>query len=262
MRTPWSLAIGTLVLLIAGCDLPIGEAGDGPHVISITPSLTGTPIARDATFRIELDRRVTPSSAVDGVVEITSGDNYVWLAQHIDVVHPALIVTPLDPMDPDVNYGLRVRALRDFDGHASRELPRVLFHTSRALGTRAPPAAVPFAEVAPALAGCATSGCHAGSRAPLGLDLSSATAVRATAIGVPAREERSSVDGYLDTAVSAALLGLPRVDPGNPARSYLLYKMLGDPHIAGASMPPSGDASSSADLELVQRWIFAGASTD
>jgi len=259
VRVPsWSCAIGTAAL-VAGCDLAPSVAADGPHVVSVTPALGAGPLDRDVTLRIELDRRIAPNSLADGVVEITSGGNYVWLVQNIDVVEPALVVRPRDPLDPDVTYGMRVHVLHDLEGHASIATQPTTFHTSDVIsGARAE--APTFADVEEVLTAC--TGCHAGSTAPLGLDLSSGAAVRATAIGVPAIEERSTVDGYLDMPVTAALTGLPRIAPGEPARSYLLYVILDDPHIAGAAMPPTGALLSLDAITLVQRWIAAGAPTD
>jgi hypothetical protein len=247
------------MFLVAGCDLPPSAATTAPRVVGFTPALDQGALDRDVTLRIELDRRIAPSSLVDGVVEITSGDNYFWLVQSIDVVHPAIVVRPRDLLDPDVTYGIRVHELDDLEVHVSTTTPRTTFHTSSAVSGVRPPVPT-FAEVQGVLAAC--TDCHFGSVAPLGLDLTSGAAIRATAIGVPATEERPAVDGYLDTEVSAALTGLPRIAPGEPARSYLLYVVLDDPHIAGASMPPTGPPLSIEQVELLQRWIAGGAPTD
>jgi hypothetical protein len=256
-RVAWSLAIGTA--LAAGCDLPPSAPMDGPRVVGTTPALDQGLIDRDGVLRVELDRRIAPSSLADGVVEVTSGGNYIWLVQQIDVVHPAIIVRADGLFDPDITYSLRVHVLHDLDGHASTVTPWMHFHTSSSIaGTTAP--RVTFADVAPVLSNCA--GCHAGATAPLGLDLSTGAAVRATAVEVPAREEQPTVSGYLDTEVTAALTGMARIAPREPARSYLMYVVLGDSHIAGASMPLNAPPLAMEDIELLQRWIAAGAPTD
>lgn len=91
---------------------------------------------------------------------------------------------------------------------------------------------------------CALSGCHQGSVAPLGLDLTPGRAA-ATLIGVP----------------SAQVAGLARVQPGNPDDSYLLIKLRGDSRMAvGTARMPSGRPPLPAEqLETIRRWIEAGA---
>lgn len=254
---PW-LALAPL-LIIAACDLPPSSSGAGPRVVRIVPDPSGEALDRSVTLRIELDRRVAPGSVPQGAVEITSGDVYVWVDLVIDVVRPALLVTPTSPLDPDVDYRLVVHALRDLDGHVSSDTAPVTFHTSGASTPSAPPAPT-YADVAPTLERlCAGGGCHVGASAPLGLDLSSAAAVRATALGVSAREVAPSLPGSLGAEVTAALLGMPRIDRRSAARSYLLYTMLDDPHIAGAPMPPAGEGPSELELERLEDWIQAGA---
>lgn len=259
--TPRAWAPAALVLSltgITGCDLPASRPSGGPRIVRITPDLTAGPVDRAQSIRIELDRRVAPGSIPQGVVELTSGDVYVWLDMVIDVVHPALVVTPQDALDPDVDYRLVVHSLRDLDGHASGDSQPIVFHTGTTVMRVVPPL-VSYADVAPTLAGCASSGCHAGADAALGLDLSSADALRATALNVQAREVAPSIVGGLGAEVSASLVGMPRIDARNAARSYLLYTMLGDEHIAGAPMPPAGDLATSIELERLQAWIEAGA---
>ncbi len=237
--------------------MPVGATHEGPRVTGISPDFAAGPLDRAPVFRIELDRRIAAASIPQGVVEITSGENYVFVDLEIRVVHPALVVRPSDLLDPDVDYSLALHPLRDLEGHASAEVAARVFHTG---STTTPPTpdAVTYDDVAGIFAGCAVAGCHVGSGAPLGLDLSSARAIRATAIGIAAREVAPAVGGYLDATVTASFIGLPRIDPRNPARSYLLYTMLGDVHIAGAPMPPSGELASDAELELLERWIQAG----
>lgn len=260
MIGPFLLPLGVLTL-VAGCDLPLPAGHGGPQVVSITPDPSGGDIDRSTVFRIELDRRIAPGSVVQGAVSITSGDEYVWADLAVEVVRPAILVTPWYPLDPDVEYELTVHALRDLDGHTSTDSEPVVFHTSRA-STPGTPDPVTYAdspdnEVRQVFDHCA--GCHAGEHPPLGMDLSTGAMIRATALDVAARQVRPSVGGYLDVDISASIVGLPRIDPHNPARSYLLYALLGDPHIAGASMPLDQAPLPVEQIELLQRWIQAGA---
>lgn len=83
--------------------------------------------------------------------------------------------------------------------------------------------------------------CHSGASAPLGLRLD-ATNSYAALVGV------SSVQA------SATL----RVNPGNPANSYLIAKLEGTAAVGG-QMPLGGPALSQASIEFVKQWIAAGA---
>ncbi len=90
---------------------------------------------------------------------------------------------------------------------------------------------------------CALSGCHTGTGAPFGLDLSSVTSASVRLIEVPSSE----VPTYL------------RVDPGNPTDSYLYMKLVGDPRILGDPMPAAGGGLNAAELTLIHDWIANGA---
>ena len=90
---------------------------------------------------------------------------------------------------------------------------------------------------------CALSGCHVGSGAPFGLDMSSVSASAANLIDVASTE----------------LPALMRVHPGDAASSYLYLKVTGDPSILGDPMPASGGPLSDGDIDLIARWIDGGA---
>jgi hypothetical protein len=90
---------------------------------------------------------------------------------------------------------------------------------------------------------CALAGCHTGSGAPFGLDLSSVTASAASVVGVASAEQ-------------PAIL---RVDPGDAANSYLYWKVTANPNISGDPMPLTGGPLSNAQLSLIASWIDGGA---
>jgi hypothetical protein len=166
------------------------------------------------------------------------------------------VVTPQDPLDPDTTYQLVVHALRDLDGHVSADTRPVSFRTSDVI-TPSTPSTLTYADVASTLEACGT--CHGGPSPVLGLDLSSADGVRRTALDVDATEVRPSVVGSLGANVAVALLGAPRLDRHDAGWSYLLYTMVGDPHVAGSPMPPDAPLASHAELRELQEWIQAGA---
>lgn len=111
--------------------------------------------------------------------------------------------------------------------------------------TSAPPSPVTIVDVQAAVftPHCAVGGCHVGPDAPFDLDLGSAAASAANTIDVASGEMPS----------------LLRVSPGNAADSYLYMKVNGDPRILGERMPANAAPLSSADLDLIVRWIDGGA---
>jgi hypothetical protein len=223
-----------------------------------------TEVDRLPILRVELDRRVAPNSVTAEGVRLISGPRSVALLVEIDLVRPALVLTPRDALEGEVTYVLEIDPLRDLDGNAGAGTRRVSFHTGTSLAER-PPVPPPSFESVQAIfsARCATASCHGGELPVLGLDLSSAERVRATAIRVEASEVRRPVEGT--AAPSAlALTGLAIVEPLAPARSYLAYKILADPHVPGSPMPPiDGEGGEggldAAEITTLLAWIAGGA---
>lgn len=90
---------------------------------------------------------------------------------------------------------------------------------------------------------CAISGCHLGSSAPFGLDLSEANAY-----------------GNLVNVASGEKPSLLRVKPGQPDSSYLIMKLRGDPGISGSRMPANGPPFlEEATVDSIAAWIREGA---
>lgn len=79
-------------------------------------------------------------------------------------------------------------------------------------------------------AACGTSSCHSsvgGNAPPMGLDLATPDGIRSTAIRVTARQTmRSGMVGPPSNNPTTFGDSMPRVDPGNPGNSYLMYKLL------------------------------------
>lgn len=83
--------------------------------------------------------------------------------------------------------------------------------------------------------------CHAGASAPAGLRLDAGSSY-ALLVGV----------------ASAEVPGLQRVNPGNPADSYLVQKLEGRAAV-GARMPFGGPYLDDATIAVIRQWIAAGA---
>lgn len=85
---------------------------------------------------------------------------------------------------------------------------------------------------------CAFAGCHVGSGAPRGLDLSEDAAFQSL-VGQP----------------SAELPRFLRVNPGDPQNSYLIKKLLGTPDIQGERMPKGSAPLSNEQIRIIAAWI-------
>ena len=83
--------------------------------------------------------------------------------------------------------------------------------------------------------------CHIGATAPEGLRLDAANSY-----------------ALLVNAQSAEVPSLMRVNPGNPDASYIVQKLEGT-NAVGARMPFGGPYLSQDRIDLVRRWIAAGA---
>jgi len=92
---------------------------------------------------------------------------------------------------------------------------------------------------------CARSGCHGNGSANAGLAMDADVAY-----------------GNLVSVASTQRPSLTRIEPGNPADSYLWRKVNGGPDIFGQRMPAGRPALSQDLLELLEAWILAGALDD
>ena len=90
---------------------------------------------------------------------------------------------------------------------------------------------------------CAISGCHVGSGAPFGLDMSNVSASRSHLVNVSSGENGSMM----------------RVLPGDSANSYMYWKVTGNPGIGGEQMPLTGGPLSQGQINLIASWIDGGA---
>jgi hypothetical protein len=128
-------------------------------------------------------------------------------------------------------------------GHADRD--RV------ALVCRAPAPPATFATIERKVFGasCASVSCH-GAAESGGLALT-AGAAYGNLVGVRASNP------------AARAAGLLRVAPGDPGRSFLVHKLDGDLTAEeGAQMPRVGSALPASSIDLIRRWIAAGAPAD
>ena len=262
------VAWGCLSTGILGCDLPLEvDSPGGPVVLDSDPGEGEVDVDRGVVFRAWLDRAVYPRDVHRGHVSVQSGSRGVFLAPSFDPIDRVLVLRNAGvPLDPAVVYRLRVDGIRDLDGNTMAAPFEIAFRTGELAGTEPTPAPVDYARVAPILEGCAALGCHSADAPALGLDLSSPEGIRTTAIGVVAEQTRVGTQGERPWHGAASLDGLALIDVvggvGRPARSYLLYKVLGESHTGGDRMPPEPDPPlDPAALRTLSDWILAGAPT-
>ncbi len=122
-------------------------------------------------------------------------------------------------------------------------------HTPRPKPGPRPPAGTTFATIQKQIfdASCATPTCHGAAAASGGLDLAPGSSY-GNLVGVPAANPGAQAGGLL------------RVAPGNADSSFLLQKLLGTLTPAeGVRMPLVGRPPTPAQLDMIRRWIAAGA---
>jgi len=90
---------------------------------------------------------------------------------------------------------------------------------------------------------CAKSGCHSGGAPAAGMNLEDGAAF-ANLVDVPSAEQPL----------------LRRIAPGDPADSYLIRKVEGDPTISGVRMPADGPPYLTQEqLDELRAWVLGGA---
>jgi hypothetical protein len=105
-----------------------------------------------------------------------------------------------------------------------------------------PPANSDFQEIQSTIFTPICTACHVGANAPQGLRLDAANSY-----------------ALLVNVASSESPGTMRVNPGNPDASYLVQKIEGTAAV-GVRMPANGPPYlSQAQIDLVRRWILAGA---
>lgn len=257
-----------LVLCLTACiSYDIGE--ERHWEIEVSPRPGATNVARGIKLQVRLGRRLAADSITSESVRLRSGQVTVEVNVHYNPVTMDLWISPRAPLDADVAYSLEVQGLVDLDGTRQVTQVRASFSTGRELqGAEVElPGLPPAAEDAAKLIRqrCAVVECHASGAAKHGLDLGTASGLRSTALGIVRGAHRDRSARTIKWEGLVRLSELPIVDVSSganrAARSYLLYKVLGDSHIAGQRMPPPPLAGlTQKELETVQGWIEQGAS--
>ncbi len=270
------MAARRLVLAAAliGCSYPTDET---PYpgqcapfgLLSSRPAIGERDVPTNAV--IELAFSDYPDSEIAGLetIVVTSGFFRKTGAYNVDLVAKTVRYRPTTPFEPNLEYTVSVQPhIRSLQGCTSGRLEQRSFRTGAGPAPDAPARPVVRFETVLAIfaARCAGATCHRrddggpggggddGAAPPRGLSLD---------------DERAYDD--LVGVRSAELSDLLRVAPRDPARSYLLRKLLPGrdpdrpmPTVFGQRMPPGGfppgGAGGVADpIRAIADWIDAGA---
>jgi hypothetical protein len=247
-----------------GADLQVLEVsprpGEGGECAPDSPADCGVPI--NAPLVLRFNRHLLPATAVRQSLRVYTGspNNFVFLEPHYDVIERVVVYRlPAEAMlEPGALYTVELlspRAAEDFgfqayDGAPLTEGPVPLkfgFFTAKAEDP--PPLAdlepVPSCEAIVAIfarAGCQLGSCHTGAannQPKMGLNLFGIDAFRTTALGHVAHQ--TEIGARLDTPLENPVrfgVQMPIVDAsGDPANSYLFYKLLRNPDNFGPAEP-------------------------
>ncbi len=227
---------------------------DAPSVVRTAPEEGASDVDRAASLRVAFDRALDPRTVGRGQVSLGSGALEHFLEVRFDPVERSIVVRPFrgQLLEPHVRYTLAVEGVRDLDG-VEAEPFTLTFITGATADEPTPTGTTDWTTVEPIFATHCVEGCHDGNGGGLALDLTTLETTRATALAVPADQT-----GGTGTIGRLGLGGMARIEESDPSRSYLVYKMLGDPHVWGEAMPPEGPLPLS-DVASIADWILGGA---
>ncbi|MET0793107.1 MAG: Ig-like domain-containing protein [Polyangiaceae bacterium] len=253
----------------------------------------------NAAIELRFDRFLLPSSGLDAGLALYAGNppaNRVGLDTEYDLIERVVVLRPTRALQPNTLYVAEIpissnpkRGFWALDGAplAAGAVPfRFSFSTGSGPSSQQPTAAPPSPDTCDTLTQGALStcaGCHASTPAdasgaaqfpPMGLDLSSSRGLYYTAIGRVAHQTETA-NSIANTGLrTPARFGVQMniVDPGNPATSYLMYKLLQKPEnfrlgsdeaacptayhspvAEGSCTPPSAD-----EVAQLREWFVHG----
>ena len=267
------------------------SAGEGTDCTQSAPADCGVQIGSSITLRF--DRYLRASSAVRQSIRVYTGDpsNGVGLLRpEYDVVERVVVYRITQFLEPGALYTVEVLSSDDpsgfgfqaYDGAPLEEGAAPLkfnFFTQRNRDwlPQLPLEPIPSCQRILDIfsnAGCTAGGCHGGSIPSAGLLLDRPESFAKTALNRAARQTEigAQVGVPLQDPVRFGVQ-MPIVDPGQPANSYLMYKLLrGEfshwltPHDPGScssrysvALGPDCVPPPAAELTRLREWFVRGA---
>jgi hypothetical protein len=258
-----SLSIALTAMCACGSD---ATGWDGSQWrIAVHPSDGATGVARQQRLEVDLEQLPLRNTVSESTVRLSAGVIHPQVGLTLRPVPRMLWITPVIPFDADVTFELEISGIVDLDGESPPQPFRSAFTTGQALGDPGKPLDVDAkAVVDTIIARCGSASCHSGEQPALGLDMSSTGAIDATAknhIASQAYVGTETGPGSTGVLFAATPLIIQADEmSGEPARSYLVLKILDDPHIVGDRMPPAGaKALTQLEIQRIADWIQVGA---
>jgi hypothetical protein len=252
-----------LVLLVAGCSRTTDEQprpGSCPPLVVVewTPAGLSTGIATNTDIKLTFSGYPDPDTVDGSDVILSSGIFTRFGSYDVDLISRSVRFRPYSQLTSNVTYMVTLLSdVRSLQGCEARQEQRTFETGDGPTATPAPPEPPTSAAVLPILAAsCGGNGCHRQSPVDGGGCLS------APAKGL----SLCDADAY-DALVgesSRELASMKRVVPSDPARSYLLRKLIAPddapivPGTPGQRMPP-GPPLEEAQLRTISDWIAGGA---
>jgi hypothetical protein len=227
--------------------LPAGQQGDFQLQFKLTTdsplysnSDTFTAVLTNAEPPPTATPTPTPTFAIPPCVGDCDDDGTVSLGELVEGVGGAL--------------GRATCAAFDVDGDGDTSVQELVMAVNASMNTCVP-VATPTPTLPATLAAiqasifsprCAIPTCHDSESHTGNLDLSTDQS-HDELVGVLPFMDQARDDGFL------------RVDPGNPANSFLLIKLEGPPLGQGGRMPLTGTPLTPAEIDVLRAWIEDGA---
>ena len=302
------LCCGVATLFACDRDVPESGVGQRPllHVLETRPVVQDAAFPLERAMRIRFDRYLRPASVVRQSVLVTPGmldadgapKGPVVFFEPVYDPYERMVVFTLQPgarWVPTTLHSVTFEPPDDesdmtgfsaFDGAPLAERTKFSFMTGdrvtdpnndvddvrpRVRFCETDDATEDLPAAYEVLRGCASAGCHGGEAPVFGLDLSKPSAIRDTAIRVAARQTLNGTSVGAPVA-NARRFGddMPRLDPGNPGNSYLVYKLLVNPNNHPATgetmdepdpwlggLPPAGPPPLD-ELSRLRGWFVQG----
>lgn len=275
--------LSALLPLALGCDLAAPEQAEGPELRlrfvfprpdeGIDCDVTAEPncgASTDHPVRLGFDRFLLPASAARQALSLEVGDAGLWFfsAPLLDPVTRTVAFTPQSGLLSGVIVTVRLTdpktdpngwGFRAFDGApiALDSVPSPYLFRTRGPGEPIPPRAkVALAQALGALreGGCAS--CHAGASPAGGLELHTPEGLEAAIFRVARSADRAAETGTAVRRSERFGFGMPLIEPGVPANSMLIYRLLLDER---AYLDQNGEEqavpASSAERERLRDWL-------
>ena len=253
-RGATAAAILALLAGAAGCqpppDVDPDAAPAGPYPIAVDPEPGSEGVVTDPVVRVEMSDHLSGRSIKRSRLSLASGGMSMWVMTCYDPVRRRLSVWPSARLRKNATWVFSFdEGMKGLDGEEVPAGEVTRFRTGEEPGDNSPFKTYSYERDVKPIFEERCASCHGGAGAGLaGLRLDTAEAVGETALGV-----RST--GWPDWS---------RIVPARPSESYLLYKIIGDPRVAGTAMPRGEGLEDAPPLtrgerELVSDWIASGA---